>query len=61
MLRGRGGVPVHQELDGDLEGSTSRPDQAQTGLDLPLGTRGSIQSALFPLSQPHSGWWKGQR
>lgn len=53
MLCGGGGVPVHQELDGDLEG-TSRPDQAQTGLGLPLGTGGSTQSSLFPPPQPHS-------
>lgn len=57
MLCGGGGVPVHQELDGDLEG-TSRPDQAQMGRACPWGP---VAPPRAPSSLPLSPTLAGGR
>lgn len=56
-LGGRGGVPIDQELNGDLEGPTSRPNRAETGLDLPRDLR--LHPGLLPSPLPLSPSGRG--
>ena len=54
-LRGGGRVPVHQELDRNLEGPTSRPNGAEIGTDV---TR--LPPELLPSSFPVTLTLRGQ-